>query len=406
MGSEGILWRIAGMKHPIAWSSQWISYLTAGLLFVATVLRSLLIYQDSQVIIQSLGLLMAWLALMLLSETPVPRQWRAFFPIYLVLQTILTLVLLYTPGSPDYYAILFAILSMQIMQRLSPKVGAVWVGLFTLLMVFPLTKIYSVANGIAFALIYTAADVILASYARALRRAQTARAQNQTLAQQLQEANRQLQVYAAQHEKLALARERRRLARELHDSATQTIFGMTLATQSALLLLERDPSRVGAQLDRLNQLAQSALAEIRTLVSELRPDQVAAGGLAAALRRHLAERQLPETLSVSLEVEGERRLSSAEEECLFRIAQEALNNIVKHAQASQARIRLHLAEPLSMEIQDQGCGFDLQCAQHSGHVGLISMRERAAEIGWNLQVTTSPGAGTRIRVQKPAEEGA
>lgn len=139
---------------------------------------------------------------------------------------------------------------------------------------------------------------------------------------------------------------------------------------------------------------------MQALISELRPEKVAEGGLAVALRRHLADRRLPESLAVSLEVEGDRPLGLAEEQGLFRIAQEALNNIVKHAQASEARIRLHLAEPFWMEIKDQGQGFDLQLAQTSGRVGLVSMRERAAEIGWHLQVITSPGAGTCIRVDK------
>jgi signal transduction histidine kinase len=141
---------------------------------------------------------------------------------------------------------------------------------------------------------------------------------------------------------------------------------------------------------------------MRVLISELRPEKVTEGGLAAALRRHLADRHVPESLAVSLEVEGDQPLSSAEEQGLFRIAQEALNNIVKHAQASEACIRLHLIEPLWMEIEDQGQGFDLVQVRNSGRVGLTSMGERAAEIGWNLRIFTAPGAGTRIRVEKPS----
>ena len=103
---------------------------------------------------------------------------------------------------------------------------------------------------------------------------------------------------------------------------------------------------------------------------------------------------------MSLEVDGNQTLQPAEEQGLFRIAQEALNNIVKHAGVSQARIRLNLDEPPWIEIEDHGQGFDLQKARGSNRVGLVSMHERAAEIGWELEVNTSPGAGTRIRVQK------
>jgi signal transduction histidine kinase len=220
----------------------------------------------------------------------------------------------------------------------------------------------------------------------------------------LQAANRRLQEYAQQIERLTAARERNRLARELHDSVTQTVFSMTMTTQSALLLLDREPARVGAQLDRLSDLANSALAEMQTLVAELRPEVAGQAGLAAALRQHLGGRPLPEGLAVSLEVEGDRPLVPTEEQSLFRIAQEALNNVVKHAHASRVTLHLHLTERPWLEIGDDGQGFDPQQVDGQGGIGLSSMRERAAEIGWNLRVLTGPGAGTRIRVEKEASD--
>ena len=387
------------MKPFANWSDAWVFYLTAALLFGATALRSLLIYAEHPVLGQALALLALWLILLIASEAPFVRKRPAVFPLYLILQTILVLALLFMPESSDFNAVLFAVLSMQIMQRMSARIGAVCLGLFAPLMTFPLVQTYGVGNGIAFALLFTFANVLLALYALATRRAQTARSNNQSLAQELEQANRQLQTYARQVEQLAIARERHRLARELHDSVTQTIFSMTLTTQSALLLLERDPSRVGLQLDRLNELAQGALAEMRVLISELRPGQLIEGGLISALRAHLASRNIPDDLVISLQVEGDQALEPAEEQCLFRIAQEAVHNIVKHAQASQACIRLHLAPPMWIEIQDEGRGFDLgQMGRHG--VGLVNMRERAAEIGWNLEITTTIGASTRIRVEK------
>lgn len=211
------------MKRSTDWSHQRVFYLTAGLLFGAAALRSLLYYRDTAVMGQMLALLMAWL-LLFLSEATISRRRPRYFPIYLILQSVPVLALLFMPDASDFFAVLFWILSMQIMQRFSPRAGAVWIGLFTPLMTLPLVKTYGVAKGIAFALIYTAANVILASFALATRRAQTARSQNQALAQALQETNRQLQDYAARQERLAAAR-------ELHDSVTQTIFSMTLTTQ-------------------------------------------------------------------------------------------------------------------------------------------------------------------------------
>jgi signal transduction histidine kinase len=368
------------------------------------VLRSLFTFRDSSDLGRVLVLLLAWL-LLFASETAISRKWQAYFPLYLALQTILIFLLLYTPGTSDFFASLFGLLSMQVVLRLNQKIGTVWIGLVSLLTLLPLLKNNQPSQAIGLAILFTAVNVLLASFALATQRAQAARLRNQALAQELRQSNRQLQAYSVQLEQLAVARERNRLARELHDSVTQTVFSMTLTTQSALLLLERDPSRVEAQLDQLTHLAQGALSEMQVLISELRPEKVTQGGLASALRKHLAERNLRDSLSVSLEVEGDHPLQPAEEQGLFRIAQEALNNIVKHAQVSQARIRLHLDEPPWIEIEDHGQGFDLQKAREGSRVGLVSMHERAAEIGWELEVNSAPGAGTRIHVQKkPAGE--
>jgi len=351
------------------------------------------------VLVQVLGLLLVWLVLFL-SEPAISRRWSRYFPIYLLCQTALVFTLLSRPGFTDFFGSLLPILGMQVMLRLKPMIGGIWMGLCAPIMMLLLVRTYGTTPAIALTLIYTAGNVFFGTYTLAMRRAQAARLQNQTLAGELQEANEQLHDYSTQLEQLAVARERNRLARELHDSVTQTVFSMTLTTQSALLLLDRDPGRVGVHLERLNQLARSALAEMQVLISELKPDKAAREGLVPVLRRHLAGSRLPENLSVSLEVEGDQRLEFAEDQSLFHIAEEALNNIVKHARTSQAQIRLHLAEPFWMEIEDHGQGFDPLQAQNSGRVGLSSMHERAVEIGWGLQVITSPGAGTCIRVEK------
>jgi signal transduction histidine kinase len=205
-------------------------------------------------------------------------------------------------------------------------------------------------------------------------------------------------------EQLVVARERNRLARDLHDSVTQTVFSMTLTTQSASLLLVRDPAKAEAQLDRLSHLAQNALSEMQLLISELRPQAAEREGLASSLRSYLKSGHLPENLSVELIVEGDQPLEPAEIQGLFHIVQEALNNIVKHARTDKAQIRMHLTEPMWIEVEDQGQGFDLQRAASSGRVGLFSMHERAEEIGWGLQIKTSPHTGTCIRVEKLPEE--
>ncbi len=394
--------RADGLDSSATQSSQWIFYLAASFYFGAVFLRSLLTYGHAPELGRILWVLLIWLILAL-SQPAISRRWSHYFPIYVTLQTLPVFVLLTLSDTSDFFATLLIILSMQVMLHLSPRIGGLWIAFCAVAMAFLLSINYQ-AEAIALSLIFTAGNVLLGSYALAIRRAQTARNQNQTLVREVQEANQQLEAYVMQLEGMAAARERNRLARELHDSVTQTVFSITLTAQSAALLLQRDPARVGAQLDHLNRLAQSALTEIQTLISELNPQRTARGGLVPALHKYLTGSRFHEQMSVSLEVEGNQPLEPVEEQSLFRIVQEALNNTMKHAQVSSARVHLHLTEPFWMEIEDQGRGFDLQRTSGGGGIGLASMCERAAEIGWDFQIITSPGAGTCIRVEKKRSE--
>jgi signal transduction histidine kinase len=387
------------MDRPTTRLSQWIYYLAASLYYAAVFLRTVLTYGDSPVLRLLVILLLLGLVLFV-TEPAISRRWRGYFPIYLIAQTCLVFVLLFQPGYPDFFAALLAILSTQAMLNLHPKIGAAWLAACAIGMGLLLAGNYGPAQAAAFTLIYTAGNILLGTYALVTRREQAAQDQILGLAGELLSANRQLQDYSAQREHLVVARERNRFARELHDSVTQTVFSMTLTTQSALLVLERDPSRVKDQLARLNQLVGLALSEMQALIAELKPVAGDTQRLLPALQRYLSEPRIAEHLSVALQVEGDGNLAVAEEKALLGIAQEALNNILKHAYTNQARIHLCLEEPVWMEIEDQGCGFDAILAGQHGGVGLSSMRERAQEIGWNLQVRTSPGAGTRIRVEK------
>lgn len=393
------------MQLPVSPSRQRIFYLASGFVFGTAVLRSVVAYGPGPQIGPALGLLSACLMLFLLDALLAGRGTR-HFPVYVALQTLLIFALLWLPDASDFYAILFAVLGMQLMQRAPLRPAVLCVALFTPLMFVPLANLYGIVRAIAFALIYTAANALLASYALAARRAEEARARSRALAGELEAANLALEAHLARARQLAAAQERHHLARELHDSATQTVFSMVLAAQSASLLLERDPAAVGPQLDRLGELAQNALAELRALISELRPERLAGDGLLPALRQLLAGPEFAGTLSVDLQVEGDARLAPREEENLFRIAAEALKNIVKHAGVPRASVRLHLVEPFWMEIEDRGRGYQLEQARAGGHIGLSVMSERAAEIGWELQIVTSPGTGTRVRAEKkPPEEG-
>jgi PAS domain S-box-containing protein len=199
-------------------------------------------------------------------------------------------------------------------------------------------------------------------------------------------------------EEAAAAAERDRIARDLHDSVTQTLFSATLIAQVLPRLWEQDRNEGQTQLEELRLLTRGALAEMRTLLLELRPATFAKVALPESLR-HLVEAAIGRSgIPVSLVLEGETALPPDIKVALYRIAQEALNNIVKHSEATVATVRLvRQAGFAQLDVSDNGMGF---CRDRvsDGHLGLGIMAERAKSIGAALNLETSPGQGTHISV--------
>lgn len=197
---------------------------------------------------------------------------------------------------------------------------------------------------------------------------------------------------------LAASQERAHLARELHDSVTQALFSMTLTTRSVELLLERDTAAAAQKLTELRELERDALAEMRGLIFELRPGSLEQDGLVQALRTHAAAVQGRTGLSVLVEAEPIDRLPLEVEDALYRIAQEALHNVVKHASATSACIRLSAEDgSVRMTVDDDGSGF-VEADVPRGHLGLAGMRSRAEQLGGRLLVSSRRGEGTVIEV--------
>jgi signal transduction histidine kinase len=209
------------------------------------------------------------------------------------------------------------------------------------------------------------------------------------------------QLFAAAQDTAALE-ERQRLARELHDSVSQALYGIILGTDAARTLLERDPGRITEPLEYVLSLAKAGLAEMRALIFELRPESLATEGLIAALEKQAALAQARYELAVHLTLCDDEPDAPLEvKEAVYRIAQEALNNTVKHAQADGMELRLEQAAgEIFLEIRDDGEGFD-PAGSFPGHLGLKSMRERVARLGGTLRIESAPGEGTRIRAQIP-----
>lgn len=200
---------------------------------------------------------------------------------------------------------------------------------------------------------------------------------------------------------LSIVEERNRLARDLHDSLVQKLFGVVLAAKSASTLLERDADDARAQVDRLGELAQDAISELRSLVFQLRPVAIETEGLAEALRKHVDVLRRVHSTTVSLDLSGTPRLRPGVDDEVFRIAQEALHNALRHSRAARIDVRLEEnGHGLALSVSDDGVGFDPGApALRARRLGLTSMEERARELGGRLEIDSAPGAGTNVRLE-------
>lgn len=212
---------------------------------------------------------------------------------------------------------------------------------------------------------------------------------------------------ASRARQAAAALERTRLARELHDSVSQALFSMTMQARAAQLSMSKagvaQDTPLGRSITELGELAQGALAEMRALIFELRPTALAEEGLVAALTKQGAALAAREQVAITVEgPEQHLELSADLQEHLYRIASEALHNVVKHARADSAAVRVTAeAGMVRVTVSDNGVGFD-PGAGPPGHLGLSTMAERAALIGADLTITSAPGTGTTVAVSLPA----
>ena len=202
---------------------------------------------------------------------------------------------------------------------------------------------------------------------------------------------------------LSMLEARNRLALELHDAVSQKLFSLVLTAEAAGTLLDRDADAPAAraQLAKVQESARSALDELRSLIFELRPPDLARDGLCGALRKHVevVRPLLPQAIELDLEDDLDVEPARARE--ILRIAQEALANALRHADAEHVSVRLGAQDGrLVLEVRDDGVGFDPDAAAvRSRRLGLTSMEERAQRLGGRLTLRSEPGAGTTVRLE-------
>jgi signal transduction histidine kinase len=198
--------------------------------------------------------------------------------------------------------------------------------------------------------------------------------------------------------------ERQRLARELHDSALQALYGIAMAAQAARRTAHGIPEsdHLIEALDYIVDQSEAALVELRSLIFGLRPDSVAEEGLVAGLHRLTAALAARHKLHVEIVAETEPDIDDSTKEALYRIAQESLQNVVKHASARVVRVQLvSEGDKVELVIDDDGIGFDSD-ADHPGHLGLSGMKQRAAAHHLQLTVHSPTGGGVEVRVRTHA----
>lgn len=211
---------------------------------------------------------------------------------------------------------------------------------------------------------------------------------------------------AEQGKYVLLASERDRIAREMHDGISQSLFSVALGLEVCKKMIVRDPRAVSERLDELQQMVDVSRSELRRFIYDLRPVKLQELGLVGAIEYWVQEVTRDHGVVGDVSVMGERRtLTPAAEACLYRVAKEAVSNVVKHAGATAFQVEIaYEPETVALAIADDGCGFDTSSSPDTSSesgIGLRSIQQRIRHEGGSLAVVSSPGQGTRIAVRVP-----
>jgi signal transduction histidine kinase len=203
-----------------------------------------------------------------------------------------------------------------------------------------------------------------------------------------------------QSRELSVVSERNRLALELHDVVSQKLYSVVLTAETVATLLDRDTDAARGQVAKLQEIARQALDELRSLIFELRPPDLVQDGLCGALRKHVDVLRRVQSADVVMEGDLELAPDPGRDAEVFRIAQEAMQNALRHAQASRVVVRLRADDGrLALEVVDDGIGFDPQSVElRARRLGLTSMEERAQRIGGRLEIRSTKGEGTTVHL--------
>lgn len=221
---------------------------------------------------------------------------------------------------------------------------------------------------------------------------------------QLSEANAQIVDHAATIEQLAVSRERNRLARELHDTLAHTLSAVTVQLAAIDSALEHSPDRARNMVDKTLSNARSGLDETRRALRDLRASPLDDLGLELAIRTQAEAIASRSGLKLELDLLTNRSLSAEDEQNIYRLVQEALENVARHANAQTLRVTLNTLDPIKVvEVADDGRGFEVDTLTQNGRYGFQGMEERANLVGGTLSIESAPNQGTTVRLEVDAE---
>ena len=371
------------------------------LAYTSVLIRMLLSGPGSNAIGVTAYVLMAGFLALSIAQLPLNARWPLAVHVVLTLQSFIVFALLLTKPPADYYCILFMALSVVACRDIPNRGSIVWLAVFCAGVAAGLIAAFG-TGAVNYFPLYIAGCLTLGLYGRATRNAEIAWARSEELRVELEAGNRRLHEYAERAEEAAASQERTFLARELHDAATQTVFSINLTAEAARRALRVEPEKASALMENLQGLAREALAEMRTLVGELRPGSMVDEGLVKSLERLATLRRKRDGMTVTITVKGDEEGGTEARETIFRTAREALSNIARHAGVKDSRLDLTFSpREIALLVRDSGRGFDPAGAHRPESFGLVAMRERLEAQGGSLAVRSSPGAGTEIEARIP-----
>ncbi len=304
----------------------------------------------------------------------------------------------------NYFPILFFILSPLALIYLPVKTGLTWIGVFTTITGAVYVAVNGVA-GLAYLLPYAAGYVFFASFGWLTVESEHNRMRSELLLAELQAAHQQLQQYAAQVEELTIAQERNRIAREMHDTLGHRLTIASVQLEGAQRLIPTNPERAASIIGTVREQVKEGLTELRRTVAMLRASVEEDLPLDKVLARLAEQVQQATALKIHLNLEGcPKHLSLLQRQALFRAAQEAMTNIQRHAQASEAWLQLATQDGMiHLLISDNGVGISPDQPQ-SGY-GLLGLKERATIWGGDFYIDKRPGGGAQVTFIIPLDGG-